>query len=132
MQHENLPIEVVGAVIMDGDQVLCALRSPTMPQAGLWEFPGGKIDPGESPETALVREIDEELGCRIEVGGLVADCTYPYPHVTVRLRTYRARIISGRPHPTEHEKLAWYRFAELPMLEWAPADLPTIEALVGG
>jgi 8-oxo-dGTP diphosphatase len=124
------PLEVVGAVILDeAGKVLCALRSAKMSLAGHWEFPGGKIDADESPEVALEREIEEELGCTISVGDLVADCTYPYPNVTIRLRTYRAAVVSGEPHPAEHEKLGWFEVAELGSLVWAPADLPTIDAL---
>jgi 8-oxo-dGTP diphosphatase len=100
-----------------------------MSLAGHWEFPGGKIDPDESPEAALIREIEEELGCTISVGDLVADCTYAYPHVTIRLRTYWAAIVSGEVHPAEHERLGWFEVAELGDLVWAPADLPTITAL---
>jgi 8-oxo-dGTP diphosphatase len=130
MPNEKKLIEVVGAVIQNGEgQILCALRSATMSQPGLWEFPGGKIDLGELPEATLVREIEEELGCRIEVGGLVADCTYAYPALTVRLRTYWSRIVSGEAVPTEHEKVEWLDIPALLSLEWAPADLPTVEAL---
>lgn len=129
MTQEKKPIEVVGAVIVDGDKVLCALRSQAMALPGMWEFPGGKIDPGETPEAALAREIEEELGCRITVGEPVAECTYAYPHVTVRLVTYRAQIVSGEPHPAEHERLGWFNFSELEALPWAPADLPTIAEL---
>jgi 8-oxo-dGTP diphosphatase len=124
------PLEVVGAVILDeAGRVLCALRSAQMSLAGHWEFPGGKIDADESPEVALAREIKEELGCMISVGELVADCTYAYPNVTIRLRTYRAAIVSGEVHPAEHEKLDWFQVSELGSLVWAPADLPTIDAL---
>lgn len=130
MSTEKKLIEVVGAVIQNAEgQILCALRSATMSQPGMWEFPGGKIDPGELPEVTLVREIEEELGCRIEVGTLVADCTYAYPAVTVRLRTYWSRIVGGEPIPSEHEKVEWLRIPELQGLVWAPADLPTVEVL---
>lgn len=130
MSNEKKLIEVVGAVIQgDEGKILCALRSAMMSQPGLWEFPGGKIDLGELPEVTLVREIEEELGCRIEVGELVADCTYAYPAVTVRLRTYWSRIVSGEAIPTEHEKVEWLSIPDLLGLEWAPADIPTVDVL---
>jgi len=109
--------------------VLCALRSQTMSLPGLWEFPGGKIESGETPQESLKREIREELNCTIEVGELVADATHEYPTIIVRLITYFARIIDSTPIANEHEKLIWLPMYELDSLEWAPADLPTIEAL---
>jgi 8-oxo-dGTP diphosphatase len=126
-------IEVVGAVIRNerGD-VLCALRSSRMSMPGLWEFPGGKLEPGEEPEAALIREIREELGVELETGALVADHTHAYPSVVVRLRTYDARIVNGRPIAKEHERLEWRSVSDLSELTWAPADVPTIEALRRG
>ena len=126
-------VDVVGAVIANEQgEILCAQRSGTMAQPGLWEFPGGKIEPGESPAESLKREIREELRCEIEVGDLVADITYPYPHLTVRLITYRARLVSGSPPPAEHARLAWLPVTELGGLDWAPADIPTVERLQRG
>jgi len=125
-------VDVVGAVIInEKNEVLCALRSKEMSMPGMWEFPGGKIEPGETPQASLIREIEEELGCTIEVGELVADATHEYPAVIVRLITYIARIVSGEPVAKEHEKLVWLPINELPTLEWAPADIATIEALLG-
>jgi 8-oxo-dGTP diphosphatase len=123
-------IDVVGAVILNQhNEILCALRSQHMSLPGLWEFPGGKIEPGESPEGSLAREIEEELGCVVEVGDLVADVIHPYPTVIVRLLTYFCKISSGSPTAKEHEKLMWLPASKLDTLKWAPADLPTIEAL---
>jgi 8-oxo-dGTP diphosphatase len=96
---------------------------------GLWEFPGGKIEPNETPEESLVREIQEELNCTINVGELVADATHDYPTITVRLITYLAKITDGVPSASEHEQLVWLPVNQLNTLVWAPADLPTLEAL---
>lgn len=124
-------VDVVGAVIRNpAGEVLCALRSAKMSMPGLWEFPGGKIEPGEDPRETLRREMREELGCAIAVHDLVADATHAYPGITVRLLTYNATIVQGEPVPAEHERLLWLPVAELPTLNWAPADLPTLERLV--
>lgn len=124
-------VEVVGAVIVNPEnQVLCAQRAPHMAQGGLWEFPGGKIEPGEDPRATLAREIREELGCEIRVGDLVADATYAYPTVRVRLLTYYAEVIAGEPEALEHAALTWVALADLHRLDWAPADLPTVEHLI--
>ncbi|RKP49835.1 8-oxo-dGTP diphosphatase MutT [Cohnella endophytica] len=123
-------VDVVGAVIYnENNEILCALRAMNMSLGGLWEFPGGKIEPGESPEETLVREIQEELGCKIEVHDFIADTTHEYPNVIVRLMTYKSKIIEGIPVPTEHERLEWLPLEKLRSLDWAPADLPTINEL---
>ncbi len=126
-------VDVVGAVIWnEAGEVLCALRSAQMAMPGLWEFPGGKIEPGEDPRETLRREIAEELGCVIEVGGQVADVTHAYPDLEVRLITFHARVVEGQPAPREHERLRWVRPEALGNLTWAPADLPTVDRLVKG
>lgn len=124
-------IKVVGAVIRnDQNQILCALRSPDMSMPNSWEFPGGKIEKNEKPEEALVREIQEELGCEISIADLVEDVIHEYPYIIVNLITYEAKIISGTPVANEHAKIEWKEISELKELEWAPADLPTVEKLI--
>jgi 8-oxo-dGTP diphosphatase len=123
-------IDVVGAVIRnETNEILCALRSQTMSLPGFWEFPGGKIELNESPEESLIREIQEELNCTIEISTLVMDTIYEYPAIIVRLITYNAKITHGEPVPNEHEKLIWLPVEKLSTLHWAPADLPTITVL---
>ncbi|ABO65711.1 (deoxy)nucleoside triphosphate pyrophosphohydrolase [Geobacillus thermodenitrificans] len=124
-------IHVVGAAICNeqGD-VLCALRGPQMSLPNVWEFPGGKVEEGESSEAALVREIREELGCTISVGKLLADVFHKYEHAIVHLQTYEARLIDGEPRAREHAELRWVPLSQLRTLAWAPADLPTVEALL--
>lgn len=124
-------IKVVGAVIeKENGEILCALRSPSMSMPNLWEFPGGKVKEGEKPEAALVREIREELGCIITVGNLIADVVHQYPDITVILLTFEARIVAGVPKALEHAKLSWVKREDLTSLQWAPADIPTVERLI--
>jgi 8-oxo-dGTP diphosphatase len=126
-------VDVVGAVIRnDAGEVLCALRAPNMSMAGLWEFPGGKIEPHEAPAESLRREIREELGCEISVGDLVADVTHEYPTVIVHLMTYAAAVTQGQPVAREHAELRWVTLADLGRLNWAPADIPTVKRLTDG
>lgn len=123
-------VHVVGAVIARGDDVLCARRGPG-PQQGLWEFPGGKIEPGETPQHALAREIHEELGCTISVGDEVTTTTHAYDAVTVTLTTFHATIVDDRePHPHEHAELRWLSAYDLAALDWAPADVPAVDLLI--
>ncbi|KZZ83045.1 MULTISPECIES: (deoxy)nucleoside triphosphate pyrophosphohydrolase [Bacillaceae] len=120
-------VKVVGAVIHnDQNQILCALRSPEMSLPDYWEFPGGKIEDGESPEESLVREIEEELGCRIHVKEKIVDVLHEYDKVIVNLLTYHASIVSGNPEAKEHAELRWTAVEALNELEWAPADIPTV------
>ncbi|WP_258728390.1 8-oxo-dGTP diphosphatase MutT [Bacillus atrophaeus] len=124
-------IKVAAAVIQnDNNMILCALRSPTMSLANLWEFPGGKLEEGENAQEALVREIEEELGCKIEAGEVIADIHHEYEKVIVNLISIRAKIVDGEPVAKEHAELRWVPVSELESLEWAPADLPTLTALV--
>lgn len=123
-------VHVVGAVMEREDHsILCALRSPDMTLPNLWEFPGGKIEAGETPEQSLKREIQEELGCEVVVGDQIEDVVYEYEAVIVHLLTYEANIVNGAPEAKEHAELKWVKREQLSDLTWAPADIPTIEAL---
>ncbi|WP_303968932.1 (deoxy)nucleoside triphosphate pyrophosphohydrolase [Sporosarcina ureae] len=123
-------VHVVGAVIENAQgELLAALRSPEMTLPNYWEFPGGKIETGETCQEALRREIQEELGCVITVGEAVEDTTYEYEKVIVRLETFMASIVEGKPVAAEHAELRWVVRDQLHMLEWAPADIPAIEKL---
>ncbi|HDR7725422.1 (deoxy)nucleoside triphosphate pyrophosphohydrolase [Bacillus sp. CH_50] len=123
-------ISVVGAVILNDDnEVLCALRAPKMSLPNYWEFPGGKINTGEDPRDALVREIKEELDCTIILGEQVAVVEHEYENIIVHLVTYKACIKSGMPIALEHSELRWVSINNLKKLQWAPADIPTVEVL---
>lgn len=122
-------VDVVGAVIERGGLILAAQRAAGRSQAGLWEFPGGKVEPGETPAAALRREIAEELGCTVAVGPVIARSEHQYDHGVIVLETYRCTVESGDPSALEHAALRWLPLAELRELDWSPADLPTVDAL---
>ena len=124
-------IDVVGAVIVNDGLVLCAQRGPAGALPGLWEFPGGKVEPGEAARDALAREIAEELGCVIEVGDEVTTTSHEYDFGVVTLTTFWCRLVEGTPDLTEHAGITWLAPAELDTLAWAPADIPAV-ALVRG
>ncbi|MEW9668671.1 (deoxy)nucleoside triphosphate pyrophosphohydrolase [Ammoniphilus sp. 3BR4] len=124
-------IHVVGAVIRnDKNEILCALRSPAMSMPGYWEFPGGKIEDGEQPRDSLIREIREELGCTVKVGEQVEEVYHDYPFAIIHLVTYEAKILEGIPKAKEHARIEWLPVGRLRTLEWAPADIPTIDKLL--
>lgn len=122
-------INVVGAVIVLDGAVLCAQRGSGGSLPGLWEFPGGKVEPGETPRAALEREIIEELECVVEVGEQLTTTMYPYDFGDVTLTTYWCEMVSGTPRLTEHAKVVWLAPSELEKLEWAPADIPAVRII---
>jgi len=122
-------IVVVAAVIEEGHRFFVTRRQPGVHLAGMWEFPGGKIDPEESHSMALKRELREELGVDVDVGDLVHETTHAYPDVTVALYFYRCRLI-GEPRPLLGQEMRWVPRAELPSLGFPPADKELIERLV--
>ncbi|NTU85580.1 MAG: (deoxy)nucleoside triphosphate pyrophosphohydrolase [Chloroflexales bacterium] len=121
------PIRVAAAVITRADgAVLLARRRAGKAHAGLWEFPGGKLEPGETPEQCLARELREELGVAVVVGAYVATGL----DGPVKLLGYRARILSGEPRLTDHDALAWVAPPDLGAYPLPPADLPIAAALL--
>lgn len=124
-------LKVVGAIIENEDkEILCALRSPKMSLPNRWEFPGGKIEQGETFKQAIEREITEELSCTVEFIDVFNDSIYEYEKFTVNLITVKCKLISGTPTKNEHSKLIWMPRESLPSLNWAPADIPTMKKLL--
>ena len=123
-----MSVIVVPAVIEDGHRYLVTRRQPGVHLAGLWEFPGGKIDPDESHAAALRREIQEELGVDIDVGDLTYETTHAYPDRTVELYFYRCTL-RGVPRPQLGQEMRWVARAELALLGFPPADKEFIDRL---
>lgn len=124
-------IEVVGAVIFSNRKVLCAQRSEQMSLPLMWEFPGGKVEKGETEVDALKREIEEEMLCDLEVGDKITSTTHEYDFGIVNLHTYKCKLKEKLPTLTEHKSIKWLDVHELESLEWAPADVPTVKLIVG-
>lgn len=122
-------IDVTAAVLIENGRVLIARRRPGASQAGLWEFPGGKMRPGESPAQCLKREIREELGIEIVVGEFFGESVYAYEDQTVRLLAYRVRVESGELSANDHAELLWAAMADLGRYRFCPADVPLVEKL---
>jgi 8-oxo-dGTP diphosphatase len=121
---------VVAAVIRDhAGQVLLARRPDGRHMAGLWEFPGGKVHDGEAPPAALERELAEELGLEINVGGPITFATHDEPGLRILLLFYEAAIRSGEPRPREEQEIAWVTPAELYRYPMPPADAALVERL---
>lgn len=114
---------------MRGGLILAAQRGPGRTLAGYWEFPGGKIEPGETPQQALARELREELQIEVEVGEFVARAEHTYEFGTVRLDAYFCTLKDDEPHLTEHLELRWLDVDQLAELDWTAADIPIIEEL---
>ncbi|GAA5108872.1 (deoxy)nucleoside triphosphate pyrophosphohydrolase [Alloalcanivorax gelatiniphagus] len=119
-------IAVVGAVVVRDGKVLAAQRGGNGPLAGLWEFPGGKIEPSESAREALEREVAEELNCVVEVGGEITTTVHAYDFAEITLTTFFCALVDGEPTLTEHTAVRWLLPRDLDSLEWAPADVPTV------
>ncbi|WP_423190411.1 (deoxy)nucleoside triphosphate pyrophosphohydrolase [Alkalibacterium sp. f15] len=124
-------IFVVGAIIRSNGKLLCAQRSQSMTLSELWEFPGGKIEAGETHQEALKREIKEELELDIQVSDqLFEKACYTYDFGRVHLATYLCTLIEGTPSLYEHQAIKWLKSKELMSLKWAPADIPIVEKLM--
>ena len=122
-------VDVVAALIRDGERFLICKRPAHKARALMWEFPGGKVEAGESPRDALIRECMEELDITLDVGELYMQVTHEYPDIRIRLSLYEAVIASGQLRGKEHEALCWILPREIPDYEFCPADVDIIHRI---
>jgi len=120
---------VVAALIWDGDRFMACQRPAHKARALLWEFVGGKVEPGETPQQALVRECREELAVTVDVQDVFMEVTHEYPDLTVRLILFNAAIAEGEPQKLEHNDIRWITVQEIDEYEFCPADEEILKAI---
>ena len=120
-------VEVVAALIWDKDRFMICQRPAHKARGLLWEFVGGKVEPGETKEQALVRECREELAVTLDVGDVFMDVTHEYPDLTVHLTLFHAAIREGVPQKLEHNDIRWITVSEIGQYEFCPADEVILE-----
>ena len=123
-------VEVVAAIIWDSDRFLVCQRPCTKPRPLLWEFPGGKVETGESLEDALIRECREELGITLSVGSIFGNAAHTYNDITIHLTILNATILEGTPQPLEHYDLHWITFEQITRYRFCPADKKVLDMLL--
>lgn len=121
--------EVVAALIWEGNRFLACQRPAHKARGLLWEFVGGKVEPGESREEALVRECREELGVTVAVGDIFMEVDHVYPDLTVHLTLFHAKIAAGVPQKLEHNDIRWITTEEIDQYAFCPADEEILKRL---
>lgn len=121
--------EVVAALIWQGERFMICQRPAHKARGMLWEFVGGKVEPGESKEQALVRECREELAVEVAVGDISLEVTHTYPDITVHLTLFHASIVQGVPQKLEHNDIRYITVDEIPKYEFCPADEVILQKL---
>lgn len=114
--------EVVAALIWRGDSFMICQRPAHKARGLLWEFVGGKVEPGETKEQALIRECREELGVTLSAGDIFMEVVHEYPDITVHLTLFHAVIADGEPQMLEHNDIRWITPGEIPEYDFCPAD----------
>lgn len=121
--------QVVAALIWDKDKFMICQRPAHKARALLWEFVGGKVEPGETKEQALIRECREELSVTISVGSIFMDVVHEYPDITVHLTLFNATISQGTPQKIEHNDIQWITPAQIPNYDFCPADTEILQCI---
>ena len=124
--------QVSGAFLVKDGKILIARRKAGEALAGKWEFPGGKLEAGETPEQCLKRELMEEFGVEARIGGFICASKFEYKHLPIELLVYRAYHVAGDFRLTDHDQLAWVTLAELKNYDFSSADIPVVEHLLRG
>ena len=122
--------EVTCAVIVRDGLILATRRGKDMDHAGLWEFPGGKLHPGESYEECLIREIKEELNVKVRITGELIPSEFQYPQKRIKLIPFWAEIVEGTLYSVEHDRVEWFSPSQLMRLAWPGADMPIVEQVI--
>lgn len=121
-------LQVAAAIIEQNDHILLARRAAHKPQAGFWEFPGGKIEASESPEDCLKRELKEELNISVAIDQFLISSQHDYGSFQIELLAYLCTFLTGDVHLTDHDAIAWVKKSELQTYRMAPADIPIVDA----
>lgn len=124
--------EVVAALIWNNDRFMICQRPAHKTRGLLWEFVGGKVEPGETKEQALIRECKEELDITLDVDSVFMEVVHEYPDLTVHLTLFNAKILDGEPKLLEHNDLRWITASEIPQYDFCPADKEILERLSKG
>ena len=122
-------VEVVAALIWKNNKFMICQRPAHKARGLLWEFVGGKVEPGETKEQALIRECREELAVTLSVGDVFMDVTHEYPDITVHLTLFNATIAEGEPQKLEHNDIRWIEPHEIPQYDFCPADKEILEKI---
>ena len=132
MNQKPTIVSVTAAIIVRDEKILIAQRHPTEQMAGLWEFPGGKIEAGETPEACLQRELREELDIDARIGKALGTSLYHYDHISIRLMAYQAFWEGGAIRLASHRDCRWVNPIQLGLYAFTPADLPFVHKLSRG
>ena len=125
-------VKVTAAILEKNGRIIIAQRKSSDHLSGKWEFPGGKIEPGETPEACLARELKEEFDIDVTIGEHLASNTHHYDHISIELMAYRASWVSGAITMNDHKAYRWVSVDQLVEFDFAPADIPFVDMLRTG